>query len=266
MRLLERRNAIQNLLFFIRWKLWLVILSAPGHLAFALRGWGDARAGIWRRLRLAWRLIRIHLSLRCAHSPMELLTIVEEVLRVPPSVDGVVVECGCYLGGSSAKLSLAVELAGRRLIVCDSFEGLPETSAADDLPGADPFRPGDFAVRLDLVRENVRRWGSLSVVEFVPGWFQDTLPRLNGQRIACAFLDVDLQESIRTCIEHLWKGVQPGCRVFVHDADRPPVIEPFEDATWWQRRFNTPPPSFVGARRGLGPLRRLLGFAIKAES
>lgn len=264
MRILERRTALHEFLFFVRWKLWLVLLSLPGHLAFALRGWGDARAGFLRRLRLAWRLIRIHLSLQCAHSPMELLTIVEDILNVPPSVEGVVVECGCYLGGSTAKLSLAAELSHRQLIVCDSFQGLPQTSTADELPDVDPFRPGDFAVRLDLVRENVRRWGRLSVVEFIPGWFQDTLPRLNGQRIACAFLDVDLQGSIRTCIEHLWNGVQPGCRVFVHDADRPPVVAPFEDVAWWQRQFNTPPPRFVGARTGLGPLRRLLGFAFKA--
>ena len=40
-------------------------------------------------------------------------------------MEGVVVECGCFLGGSTANLSLVCEVVGRELIVYDSFEGLP---------------------------------------------------------------------------------------------------------------------------------------------
>ncbi|HLT27990.1 MAG TPA: TylF/MycF/NovP-related O-methyltransferase, partial [Zeimonas sp.] len=36
------------------------------------------------------------------------------------------VEAGCFKGGSTAKLSLLAELAGRELVVFDSFEGLPD--------------------------------------------------------------------------------------------------------------------------------------------
>ena len=49
---------------------------------------------------------------------------------MPPELKGDVVECGCYLGGSSVNISLVCALTGRRLLIYDSFEGLPEPSGA----------------------------------------------------------------------------------------------------------------------------------------
>ena len=39
---------------------------------------------------------------------------------------GDVVECGCYACASSAKLSIIAKLLRKKLVVFDSFEGLPE--------------------------------------------------------------------------------------------------------------------------------------------
>ena len=58
-------------------------------------------------------------------SPGQHLVLVNEILGLPRSLRGDVVECGCYCGASTANLSLACALTGRKLIVCDSFEGLP---------------------------------------------------------------------------------------------------------------------------------------------
>jgi O-methyltransferase len=44
-----------------------------------------------------------------------------------------VVECGTYAGGSTANLSLVCALVGRELEVFDSFEGLPDPEARDDV-------------------------------------------------------------------------------------------------------------------------------------
>ena len=40
------------------------------------------------------------------------LAMAVKLLEIPPEVEGVVVECGCYVGGSSANLSLACEPPG----------------------------------------------------------------------------------------------------------------------------------------------------------
>lgn len=263
MRILARRGPLRAFLFFVRWQLLPVLLALPGHLAFVLRGAGDPRSGAWRRLVLAGRLIGIHLRIECAHAPLELLAVVEEIVSLPATRPGVVVECGTWLGACTAKLSLACALAGRRLLACDSFEGLPEVRAADRIEGQEPFARGDFATRLEIVRENVARLGDVSVVELVPGWYRDSLPKLPASAVACAFLDVDLKESIEDCLRGLWRRLAPGAKLFVHDVDRPAVVEPFRDTAWWEREIGGETPRFEGALIGIGWQRRLIGYAAK---
>ena len=263
MRVLEQRNAIQRALFFIRWQLWTVALALPAHLAFVVRGLGNPGSNAWSRFILAAKLVRIHLRVPCAHAPLELLSIVEEIIQLPETIPGVVVECGTYQGGSTAKLSHAVALSKRKLIVCDSFEGLPDVGREDHVELKEHFQKGDFASRLEQVRLNLRRYGNIKAVEFVPGWYRESLTRLEGSRIACLFLDVDLQESIKTCLVALWKLMEPGCKVFVHDVDRPSVVEPFRNQNWWAKEIGSELPRFVGDGKGLSWQRRLLGYAIK---
>ena len=63
-----------------------------------------------------------------ATSYWEQLLISSEILN--SKLDGAVVECGCFKGGSTATLSVACKKAGRTLNVFDSFCGLPEPTAA----------------------------------------------------------------------------------------------------------------------------------------
>jgi len=263
MRVCDQRNLIQEILFFVRWQLWLVLLSLPYHVAFCARGLGDRRTGFWKRAHLAGQVLWIHLRIPCIHAPGELLAIIEEVVTLPASMPGVIVECGCYQGGSTAKLSLAARIANRQLIVCDSFQGLPQPGMSDRVDEKEAFQSGDFASRLEEVERNVRRHGNPDVVRYVLGWYQETLDQLSGIDIACVFLDVDLEESITVCLHKLWKSISPGCKVFVHDVDRPPVVRPFQDQEWWSSHFNSPIPPFVGSGHGLGWQKRLLGYSIK---
>ena len=239
------------------------MLALPGFLAFLMRGFTAARCGVWNRIALSARLIRVHLVVPCAHAPLALLSIVEEIVELPQTTAGAVVECGAYLGGSTAKLSHAAAISKRRLIVCDSFEGLPPVRPEDHVEAQEDFEQAAFSGGLATVRSNVERYGRIGVVQFVPGWFQESLSRLERERIACLWLDVDLQESIRTCLGVLWKQLEPGAKVFVHDVDRPPVVAPFQDLVFWRDVIGAAPPRFVGEGKGLGWQRRLLGYAVK---
>jgi O-methyltransferase len=264
MRICQPRSRLQEFLYCVRWQLGGMLLSLPSHVAFVVRGLAHPTCGCWKRARLALNLLWVHLRVSCAHSPAELLAVVEEILLLPPEVPGVIVECGCYQGGSSAKLSLAAGMANRPLIVCDSFQGLPQPETSDHLEKMEAFQRGDFATRLEEVETNVRHYGNPAVVQFVPGWYQESLKRLSGVPIACLFLDVDLQESIKSCLMGLWKSVAPGCKVFVHDVDRSPVVKPFRDKEWWSNHIDSTLPEFVGSGRGLGWQKRLLGYAVKS--
>lgn len=253
---------MKNFLYFLRWQLYPVLRSLPAHLRFVTRGAGGTvkprdRSG------LAWRCLRIHLGVRCGHNPEEALRIVEAIIELPAGTPGVLVECGAFQGGSTAKLSLAAELAGRDLIVCDSFQGLPEVAGRDHDDGKPDFATGQYAGQLALVTRNVTRWGAIDRVRFVPGWYDESLARLEGTPIALAFWDVDLRASFMSCLRALWPQVIPGGKVFLHDVDRRPVMDLFYDAGWWHTAMGSDPPELVGGGTGLGRLSPLLGYIVK---
>src|SRR5689334_7660006 len=79
------------------------------------------------RKQLTQRMLKAHKELRCAHSHAEIAAVVRAVLDVPSTIRGVVVEAGCFKGGSTAKLSIAAKMAGRQLMVFDSFEDRKST-------------------------------------------------------------------------------------------------------------------------------------------
>lgn len=146
-------------------------------------------------------------------------------------IDGSVAECGCYKGGSTAKLSLACRATGKRLLVFDSFEGLPEPEEWDAehrIVRPRTFMRGEYRGSLEEVRENVGRYGALEVCDFHRGWFMDTLPELD-EPIAVAFVDVDLALSTRQVLEHVWPLVVPGGILFLHDATDEKLQEVFCD-------------------------------------
>jgi hypothetical protein len=258
-------ETMHTILFFIRWQLYPVILAFPSHVSFVLRGFGRMnRTPITPRIKLASHCIFIHLRVECGHNPKEALHIIEEIIEMPPDLDGVIVECGAFLGGSTAKLSHAVAITGRELVVCDSFEGLPEVGYTNHTEVKPDFQKGEYAGRLEEVKKNVTRFGKIACVKFVEGWYEESLVELNDTPIACAFWDVDLQESFKTCIKGLWKNLRPNAKVFLHDVDRPPVVEVFTDAAWWRREVGVEPPHFVGAIKGLSKRSPLIGYVIKA--
>ncbi len=202
---------------------------------------------------------------------LEHLTLATRIMKVPPSTDGCVVECGCYVGGSTANLSLVCALTGRRLEVFDSFEGLPDASdLANKVLGKRKatYSPGDYRGTLEEVKTNVSRWGDIRVCGFNVGYFDDTLPGFDAECVL-AFLDVDLRSSLETCVENLWPLLRDDCYLFTHEAEEIEIAALFFDVEWRRRTFRSGPPGLAGAGSGLGlvPAKGAfiseLGFTIK---
>src|SRR5262245_59072634 len=74
------------------------------------------------RAEMVSRFEAIHNRVRYASSPTDGLVLAEALLSM--DAEGDIVECGCFAGASSAKLSIVAQAMGKKLIVCDSFEGL----------------------------------------------------------------------------------------------------------------------------------------------
>jgi hypothetical protein len=150
-----------------------------------------------------------------ASSADELLMIANHLFIMRShGVEGCVLECGCFKGYSSCCLSVACRRLGYPLIIADSFAGLPpgtETVGEDRY-----YQVGDFAGARPDVERNVRTLGDPIGVEYVEGWFSDTLKSWK-RPLVLLWLDVDLLSSaldvLNPCLHHL----EPRGAIFSHE-------------------------------------------------
>jgi len=195
-----------------------------------------------------------------------------ELMKVPQGAAGDVIECGAYKGASSASLSLACQLVGRKLWVCDSFAGLPVAEAEivrnyPHLKAYGQYREGMYSGALLEVQENVRKHGAIGQCEFVPGLFSESLPRLSA-KFVLAFIDVDLTSSMQDCIRHIWPNMIDEGVVYTDDSCDMEVVRVWFDDAWWQRELGSRAPGYVGSGCGL-PLsveNSSLGYVQKVAS
>ena len=232
--------------------------------------------GRWQKLKLATRVIQTNKRRIKSLTPWQKhLILIDEIFRMPKSLEGVVVECGCYNGASTASLSLACALTNRKLICCDSFEGLPEPRSDEaiaicgDSTRYYHWQRGEFSSEggLEGVRRTVEQFGKIQVCQFVKGYFQDTLPGLEHQPVVLVFEDADLSSSVEDCLRYLWPKLQFGCRFYCDEAFSADVVSLFYDKNWWWTTFKARPPGFYGSGGGIvaGLYYIGMGYATKVD-
>jgi hypothetical protein len=207
------------------------------------------------RRELLRRFHTIQNKIVCAHSPYQFVVLADCILSL--NVPGPLVECGCFKGGGTAKLSWLAAHTGRRLYVCDSFAGLPEPESAEELrltaAGERPsylLAPGEFKGAMEEVQAHVRQYGCIDVCQFVPGFFDHSLAGLDIHP-ALVFIDVDYVSSARACLKQLWPRLVPGGYWFTHEASFPHYIHGMLDVNFWETQLGECPPVMIGAGTGL---------------
>lgn len=157
---------------------------------------------------------------------------------IKENISGDLIETGVWRGGACIFMRAVLEVHGitdRKVFVADSFEGLPK-------PNLDKY-PSDqqsfwhlhndyLGVSEEKVRENFERYGLLDdQVEFIKGWFKDSLPNAPLEKLAVLRLDGDMYESTMDVLTHLYPKLSVGgfciiddyglkedsCRKAVHD-------------------------------------------------
>ena len=198
---------------------------------------------------------RIHANIECAHAPYQFILVAKFILEL--NVQGPIIECGCYKGGSSTKLSILAKMTNRQLFICDSFAGLPSPQTPEEarLEGHGDnrgfiFTEGDYSATLEEVKENIQKYGCIDVCKFVSGFYANSLPPLDLNP-ACVCLDVDLVSSARDCLKYLWPRTVKNGLWFTHEANLPAYISEILDPGWWQSTLNETPPIIFGAGSGL---------------
>lgn len=176
-------------------------------------------------------------------------------------VPGDFIETGVWRGGACIMMRAVCEAYGdssRQVICADSFAGLPPPNEE-----AYPADKGDLhhtvevlAISVDDVKKAFEAYGLLDdQVEFLKGWFKDTLPSLD-RKLAIARLDGDMYESTIQALDELYPrlsdggflivddyGAVPGCRQAVLEfREKHGIHDEMHEidwtGVWWQKSFH----------------------------
>lgn len=161
---------------------------------------------------------------------------VEHVVR--RRIDGALLECGVWHGGSVLAMILTLQRLGvddRDVYLCDTFTGMTEPSGVDtsrfDPPAALTFREarakgrrawdymfGEDVFTVEQVESLIYGTGyPRERIHFVVGPVEETLPGMGPDQIAVLRLDTDWYESTKHEMEHLYPRLSLGGVLLVDD-------------------------------------------------
>ena len=141
---------------------------------------------------------------------------------VAEGVPGDLLEAGVWRGGATILMRAVLAALGdasRTVWVADSFQGLPKPREIhpvdkDDLHWSQPF----LVVPMEEVQHNFTRYGLLDDrVQFLPGWFSDTLTAAPIERLAVLRVDCDMYGSTTDVLSALYPKVSVGGFTIVDD-------------------------------------------------
>jgi O-methyltransferase len=124
-------------------------------------------------------------------------------------IEGAVVECGVLDGGTAALMGYATKQSGRPIHLFDAWEGLPETTENDGEASkkwvgqvvGSPKRVAEIMSKLGIPSERIR---------IHRGWFADTFPTANIEKIALLHVDCDFYEPTVLCLDRWYPHLSSG--------------------------------------------------------
>ena len=175
-------------------------------------------------------------------------------------IEGDLIETGVWRGGTvifMRAILKAYDVTDRIVWAADSFEGLPRPNPKKYSMDKDDILHtyDELRVPLEKVKENFKKYELLDdQVQFLKGWFKDTLPVAPIKKLAVLRLDGDMYESTMDALVHLYPklsvggfaiiddwGVVEGCRLAVQDYRKDHTITeeiiPIDaDGVYWQKQ------------------------------
>ncbi len=123
-------------------------------------------------------------------------------------LDGAMAEVGVYQGCSAKLISIAS--SGRPLHLFDTFAGLPEPLAQEQTH----LHRRQYHGSLEAVENFLAGHRNIKVH---PGEFPATASACEGLKFSFVHLDVDLETSMRACLEFFYPRMIPGGIILTHD-------------------------------------------------
>jgi O-methyltransferase len=190
---------------------------------------------------------------------------------VADGIEGDLIEAGVWRGGASILMRATLDslgAEGRTVYLADSFQGFPEpeSEGADRELELHMSAIDYLAPAMEDVQSYFERFGCGRGVEFVPGFFEETMERLRGRKWSVIRLDADSFTATGLALDALYPGLSVGGYLIIDDYFHPHlpvcrqavqefrraygVTEPIERIDWtgarWRRsseQLQMPPQS-----------------------
>lgn len=176
------------------------------------------------------------------------------------NIPGDFIETGVWRGGACIMMRAVLQaynIQDKKVWLADSFEGLPPPNAKDYPHDKNQkfHEYSELAVSLEEVKNNFEKYGLLdNQVEFIEGWFKDSLKNSPIDQLAILRLDGDLYESTIQPLDYLYDKLSVGgyvivddynvveaCKLAVHDflsarKITPTIIKIDEIGVYWKKK------------------------------
>jgi len=125
-------------------------------------------------------------------------------------IPGDAAEAGVYRGGTARLIAETFRNSGKKILLFDTFAGMPEVSATRDTHTA-----GDFG---DTSLEQVKSFlADLADIEFYQGLFPETAAPVSNRTFCFVHVDVDLYQSTLDCCQFFYPRLSRGGVIIFDD-------------------------------------------------
>jgi O-methyltransferase len=185
-----------------------------------------------KKLSLLGKFLRVDWNVIHGHRPNEITAVTCALASRRAKAGEVMVEAGCWNGGSSAKFSLVCAELGYQLHVYDSFEGV-EPMSAEELSQSYDFSH-EYAAGEDTVAANITRYGDIGCTSLHKGWFSETLAKQPVDKpVRVAYIDCDIASGTREALTGVVPSLVDDGKIFSQDFHIGPVQKLLQDPTTW---------------------------------
>ena len=142
-----------------------------------------------------------------------------QLIEIVNTIDGDVVECGCWRGLSSYQIATNLEkhhFSGT-FYIFDSFEGLSKFDE-DDIPLSglkdEELRKKEFACDMNIVQSNLNEF---NFIEYKKGWIPTRFKEVEEKRFSFVHIDVDMYQPILDSLNFFYDRMLPGGIIVLDD-------------------------------------------------
>jgi hypothetical protein len=131
-------------------------------------------------------------------------------------VGEIMIEAGCWLGGSTSKFSIVCKMLGYKLYVFDSFQGVEQLTLEEKARSFD--FSGSYAASKETVISNIKKFGEIDICTFFEGWFSDTLANKPLKiPIRLVYIDCDTAKGTHEVLKGTVSGLTSDGTIFSQD-------------------------------------------------